>query len=239
MPKKWKKALVKRLYNLTSSVRALDLIVEDEDRFEWKPGQFVTLDLPIGEKRLDRWRSYSIANNSNPHNLVQLAVSYIEGGKASEYFFNELKEGEILQLKGPDGIFCLPQDIDHKMVMICTGTGVVPFRSMLEHIETNNINHRGIHLIFGTRIEEGILYRQFFEKLADKMDNFEYTIALSRQEWEGYKGYVHEKYKSRYNKTDENIKFYLCGWQHVIDEAKSNLQEMGFEDKQIIMELYG
>ena len=115
MRKKWKNARVIRLLDLSSSVKGLDIQVEDEELFEFIPGQFVTLDLPIGQKRLDRWRSYSIANTSNKENIIQLAISYIEGGRASEYFFNTLREGDILILKGPEGVFCLPKTMDKKL----------------------------------------------------------------------------------------------------------------------------
>jgi len=237
MRKKWKNARVIRLLDLSSSVKGLDIQVEDEELFEFIPGQFVTLDLPIGQKRLDRWRSYSIANTSNKENIIQLAISYIEGGRASEYFFNTLREGDILILKGPEGVFCLPKTMDKKLVMICTGSGVVPFKSMISHISDHGIQHNGIHLIFGTRNKEGILYKSFFEDM--KLKDFEYSVALSREMYNDYQGYVHEIYESRYGEISDNLLFYLCGWQHVIDEAEERLLSLGYKKEQILLELYG
>ena len=33
---------------------------------------------------------------------------------------------------------------------ICTGTGIAPFRSMLNHIKRHSIAHKDIYLVFGT-----------------------------------------------------------------------------------------
>ena len=239
MNKKWKKARVISIHDLSSSVKGVDLLIENKEIFEFKPGQFVTLDLPIGEKRLDRWRSYSIANTSNSENKIELAISYIEGGRASEYFFNKLELGNDIDLKGPEGLFYLPNTISKKMVMICTGTGVVPFKSMIRHISDKGIHHKGIHLIFGTRFQEGIIYKSFFEEMENRIKDFEYTVSLSREEYKGYQGYVHDLYSNRYADIKEDIIFYLCGWQHVIDEAEKRLLDLGYKKEQIVLELYG
>jgi ferredoxin-NADP reductase len=33
--------------------------------------------------------------------------------------------------------------------------------------------------------------------------------------------------------------FFLCGWKHMIDEAKKHILEMGYDKKLIQQELYG
>ena len=239
MRKKWKSGEVINIVDLSPTVKGFDIVIEDEDVFEFRPGQFITLDLPIGEKRLDRWRSYSIVNTTNDNNLIQLAVSFIPDGRASNYFFNILKKGDKVDIKGPDGMFCLPEKLDKKIVMICTGTGVAPFKSMMQHIKENKIPFNGIHLIYGTRTQDGILYKSFFESLESALDGFEYNVALSREPYKGYQGYVHALYEKAYAKASDDIVFYLCGWQHVIDETQARLLKLGYKPEQIVLELYG
>ncbi|MDX1702442.1 MAG: FAD-dependent oxidoreductase, partial [Melioribacteraceae bacterium] len=115
-----------------------------------------------------------------------------------------------------------------------------PFRSMLLSIQEKNIAHKNIHLFFGTRFKSGILYRDEFESWAQKSNNFKYSIALSREELNGYKGYVHALYMNEYPKKRDDIHFYICGWSSMIDDAVANLLlKSGYERSQIHYELYG
>ena len=238
---KWYDSEIIKIEEMTSSVKKFFLQIKDIESFDFEAGQFVTLDLPISDKRLKRWRSYSIANAPDATNIIELCIVHLEGGLGSSYLFNEVDIGTNIRFKGPSGAFYLPETIEQDLVMICTGTGVAPFRSMLNNILTQNKSHRKIHLIFGARKEEAILYRAEFEEIKAKHDFFQYDICLSRDEnWNGYKGYIHQVYMEKYKEQVPNTKFYLCGWSQMIDEAVANLLlKKKIDKKDIIYELYG
>lgn len=239
MPTTWYAAQISKITPLSPAVRAFHLEMPDISGFDFKAGQFITFDLPIGEKRLQRWRSYSLA--SAPGNPLELCIVHLDNGAGSGYFFNEASLGSELKFKGPDGGFCLPETIDKDLVLICTGTGVAPFRSMLLDLKNSGRPHRNIHLIFGTREEKDILYREEFEELARTMPGFRYDVALSRQpDWIGWKGYVHQIYLAEYQTPRPDVAFYICGWSNMIDEAVANLMiKTGYDRSQIHYELYG
>jgi CDP-4-dehydro-6-deoxyglucose reductase len=56
--------------------------------FEFYPGQFVTLDLPIGERNAERWRSYSIASAPDGTNKFELVIVKAEGGNGTEFIWD-------------------------------------------------------------------------------------------------------------------------------------------------------
>ena len=58
----WRKGIVTRIENETYNTRRFWIQIPELDSFDFLPGQFVTLDLPIHEKPNKRWRSYSIAS---------------------------------------------------------------------------------------------------------------------------------------------------------------------------------
>ena len=238
---KWYDSIVTKIVDETPTTKRFWVEVPDEEKIDFIPGQFVTMDLPIAEKRLKRWRSYSIANAPDHSNQLEFCIVKLEGGAATTYLFEEIKVGSTIRFKGPSGAFCLPKEIKNELVLICTGTGVAPFRSMLLDIYNNKKPHQNIHLIFGTRFENTILYREEFEAMKEKMEGFDYTIALSREEkWEGAKGYVHAIYMEKYKEVIPNRHFYICGWSNMIDEAVANLiVKMGYDKSQIHYELYG
>src|SRR5260221_5320322 len=83
--------------------------------FDFDPGQFVTLDLPIHEKSNKRWRSYSIASWPDGTNVFELVIVLLEGGAGTTWLFNEVKEGDELLFRGPQGKFTLPTPIDRDL----------------------------------------------------------------------------------------------------------------------------
>lgn len=237
----WHNAKIINILDETPTVKRFFLEVQELTTFEFKAGQFITFDLPIGEKRLQRWRSYSIASPPTDSNILELCIVKLEGGLGTNYLFEQATIGTFLKFKGPDGTFCLPENVDKNIVMICTGTGVAPFRSMLLDIFQHNKKHENLHLIFGCRYEKDILYNDEFQSLVSKNESFSYDIALSREVNENfYTGYLHQIYLEKYKDDTENTIFYICGWSKMIDETVSNLiNKLGCEKKQIIYELYG
>lgn len=237
----WHESKVIRIEDETPTTKRFWLKTEGDETFDFKAGQFVTMDLPIGEKRNQRWRSYSIANAPDGSNVLEFCIVHLGGGLATDYLFDEVKIGSSIKFKGPDGNFVLPDPIENDLVFVCTGTGVAPFHSMIFDVFHQKKPHRGIHLIFGTRTADGILYQREFEELAQKMPGFRYSIALSREgNKQFHHGYVHGIYLKNYDEKRPDITFYLCGWTQMVDEAVANLiVKMGYDRTQVKYELYG
>jgi NAD(P)H-flavin reductase len=126
----------------------------------------------------------------------------------------------------------LKEPIEKDLFLICTGTGIAPFRSMVHHIRNKKIQYHNIYLIFGCRNKADLLYYE------EKMSGFHFHPVLSREHWEGHNGRVHAVYQELCKERPEAF-FFLCGWKHMIDEAKTNILEMGYEKKAIHQELYG
>lgn len=241
MSTQWFTGRVLSTVYLSPSIKYLKVQVEGPELFEFTAGQFVTFDLPVGEKRLQRWKSYSIANPPMKDNILEFCVVKLVNGLGSTYLVDVVQPGDTLKFKAADGNFVLPEVLDKDVVMICTGTGVAPFRSMLQHLDRNHGFTRKVHLIFGTRRKENILFQDEFEAMRNNNPSFEYTIVLSQEKnWEGVKGYVHPIYLNEYATQRTDIQFYLCGWSNMVDQAVANLfVTLGYDRQQIVYELYG
>ena len=235
----WKKGVFYKIEQETHNTRRFYIEFPETNDFNFVPGQFVTMDLPIHEKKNLRWRSYSIASEPNGTNKLELVIVLAEKGAGTTYLFNEIKEGMDVPMRGPLGKFTIPETIED-LCFICTGTGIAPFRSMLKYIHRNNIPHKNLYMIFGTRVETDILYRQEMEQLAKEMPNFTYIPVLSRggENWKGETGYVHAVYE-RLFADKRPTKFMLCGWTAMINEAKDRLAAMGYGKESVHYELFG
>ncbi|HEX6335180.1 MAG TPA: FAD-dependent oxidoreductase [Flavisolibacter sp.] len=241
----WQKGIISRIEDETYNTRRFWLTIPDIASFDFIPGQFITLDLPIAEKINKRVRSYSIASWPDGSNVIELLIVLLEKGAGSSYLFNEVQVGSELTFRGPQGVFTLPDPIDTDLYFICTGTGIAPFRSMLNHIRLHEVPHRNIYLIFGTRTRQDLLYHKEMRALEQEVEKFEYIPTLSREQWEGCTGYVHKIYESLVReKMNGSVvpppsRFYLCGWKNMIDEAKQRIIALGYDRKAIHQELYG
>jgi CDP-4-dehydro-6-deoxyglucose reductase len=241
----WRKGIVTRIENETYNTRRFWITIPEVESFDFLPGQFVTLDLPIHEKPNKRWRSYSIASWPDGTNTIELLIVLLEGGLGTTYLFNEIHEGSELTLRGPQGVFILPPAIEKDLYFICTGTGIAPFRSMVHHINNHKQPHQNIYLVYGTRTKQDLLYLDEMRRLEQEVQGFHYIPTLSREQWDGCCGYVHAVYENlvheKMNGSPEPppANFFLCGWKNMVDEAKERILKLGYDKKQIHLELYG
>ena len=238
----WRTGKIIRIEDETSTTKKFWIEIPELERFDFIPGQFVTLDLPIHEQPNKRWRSYSIASPPNGTNVFELIIVLMEGGLGTTYLFNEAKVGTSFPVRGPQGHFVLGDPITTDIFMICTGTGIAPFRSMIQHIHHNNIPHKEIYLIYGTRKCTDGLYLEELFALKTKLPGFHYFPTFSREQNvpEGhYMGYVHGVYEQLLQGKKETSEFYLCGWKDMITEARQRIQSLGVDKKSIHFELYG
>lgn len=176
----------------------LEFSIDELERFDFLSGQFVSA-VAVDPRGKTQTRAYSIASAPEA-NRFDLCVNRVEGGFFSNYLC-DLPEGGTVQLHGPHGHFTLKAPVSDS-IFIATGTGVAPMRGFTQWLfpETgpdagaDRSEGRDIWLIYGTRHESEIYYREYFERLAEERPNFHYITTLSRahDEWGGHRGYVQE-----------------------------------------------
>jgi len=219
--------------DIADEVRHFVFEVPDVEKLEFVPGQFASLSFTIDEKKITR--AYSIGS-SPQGNLFELCLNRVKEGKLSPRLF-EMQIGDEIEFQGPLGYFVLrhpPNDT----IMIATGTGIAPFRSMLK---AHLANHAGqqFTLIFGVRHERNIMYRDEFEMLAADHPNFKFWPTLSRPEgeWTGRQGHV-QMHLTEALAGRKDVDVYICGLKLMVDDVRARLKELGFDRKHIIFEKY-
>lgn len=239
MVPEWQTGIVRKIIQATHNTRRFLIELPGVVQFRFLAGQFVTLDLPIHENKNRRWRSYSIASPPDSGNTIELVVVQATpstGG--SDYLFQEIKEGSELTLRGPHGMFVMAPEWNEPVYMIATGTGIAPFRSMLLDLKQKNIDRpQPVHLIFGCRLQQDLLYAAEMEALSKELSWFHYHPTLSREQWPGLCGYVHPVYEGLCAGRPGH--FMICGWRAMIDEAKERLLKLGYDKKALHYESYG
>lgn len=240
MPYQFYTAEVTKIIDESDNTKRFFFRIPELSSFNYGAGQFVMLDLPIESKI--KTRSYSIASAPNGSNELELLISLNPEGLGTPYLFNHIKVGSTLPLSQPAGKFMQPPftSIDTDICMICTGTGIAPFRAFLHDIKNRKVPYKNINLIFGSRYQKDLLYRNEMKELELMMPNFNFTTVLSREDnpdYKGKKGYVHAVYEEMYADKRPAM-FYLCGWKVMVKEARDKLMAIGYDKKDIKFELY-
>jgi NAD(P)H-flavin reductase len=238
-----------RIEVMTPTVKSYALRLDGAAPFHFKPGQFVQVYVPKGDGVVEK--PYSIASPPGLTSAIELCIKRVEGGYVSTYF-DRLTGGESFEVRGPIGKFHLREPVDSDLVFLATGTGVVPFRSMLRGLfpldgdapwppyryDAARSPHQ-VWLFFGVRHDNEILYEAEFRQMAARYRSFHFIPTISRPtaRWTGATGYVQEHVRGHL--TDPSgTQAYVCGLLPMIEAARTTLKGMGFGREQIHYEIY-
>jgi CDP-4-dehydro-6-deoxyglucose reductase len=147
-----------------------------------------------------------------------------------------MQPGEAIDIRPPLGMFVLrtpPRD----SVLIATGTGIAPFRSILKG--QLHAASQALTLVFGVRYESHLMYRAELEEMARQHPHFRFMPTLSRPEesWTGRTGHVQAHLAEAIGER-RDVDVFLCGLKLMVDDVRNILKEMGFDRKQILFEKY-
>jgi ferredoxin-NADP reductase len=208
----------------------------DGKSMHFKAGQFVQIFVPIPGEEKPRRTSYSIASSPQYHDYFELCVTHVEGGKSST-FLHTLNVGDKVTVMGPLGKFTLPDPLDRDAVFIATGSGIAPFRGMINDLINRQYPGK-IYLVYGNRYDGDILYKSEWDALAQAHPSFIPWFTLSRPEkWQGPKGYVQDQIEQCIPAVTAKH-YFICGLSNMINAVTSKLQSLGVPAAQIHFEKY-
>ena len=212
--------------NLTSSVKHLTFPVLEE--FDFYPGQFISLILNKDGREIKR--PYSIASQPSRKSM-DLCIKIVQNGLVTP-LIDGLKKGDEIEVLGPMGDLIV-KDFSKHLIFISTGTGIGPFRSIINYLLENSFKNK-ITLLTGYRTEEEVLYESEFKELEKKFMNFFYHRILSRSEKEE-NGYVQKLVEKN---LFLNSHYYICGLKGMVNSVKDLLSEKGIPKENIFFEKY-
>ena len=231
---------------LAPSVGHYQFVRDDGQPLDFVPGQFIQVHFRYADGTPAK-RSYSLATIHDhalgPGEAVEIAVSYVPGGAATA-LFEGLPDGGHVEASGPFGRFCLmPGDRNARYLLIATGTGVTPYRSMLPQLQSL-MAERGVEVVLlqGARTPAELLYGDEFRAFADAHPGFRYVPCLSRElppdpHPDVRHGYV-QQHLAEFAPNPETDIAYLCGNPDMVDACFEALKGFGLPVPQIRREKY-
>lgn len=204
-----------------ADVAVLQLQLPATETFKFYAGQYVELILKDGKRR-----SYSMANPPHSAAALELHIRHLPGGLFTDHVFGvgatQMKEREILRIEGPLGSFFLREDSDLPIVMLASGTGFAPIKSIIEHMVHQGMK-RPVTLYWGGRRPTDLYMNALAQGWAATIPDFTYvpvvSDALAEDAWTGRTGFVHKAVMEDFpNLAGHQV--YACGAPIVVDSAR-------------------
>lgn len=213
--------------------------LKEPNRLNFQAGQYMLVEVP----ETGHQRSYSIASSPSSSHAVEMLVDLQPQGPGTKYLA-QLQPGDEVKMTGPLGYFIVPDrnttiGQDEKEIMfIATGSGIAPMKSMIEDLLITKKDDRPMTLLWGLRYEVDQFWYDDFGILAQEHPNFSFQPVLSRpsEQWPFHKGYVTDVLCIQEEFSQKG--YYLCGNNHMIQDARQILIEKEVSPTHIHMESF-
>jgi 3-ketosteroid 9alpha-monooxygenase subunit B len=127
----------------------LDVPPELADWFRHRPGQFVTVRVPLPDGHVARCYSLSSAPGEPP------AITVKRTGPASAWLVENVAAGTVLDILQPAGFFT-PRSPDDDLLLVAAGSGITPVMSILRYLLAAGSGHAV--LVYANRDRESVIF---------------------------------------------------------------------------------
>ena len=235
----WRAAQVLEVRHESTRARTLALDLPD-----WPghlPGQHVDVRLTAADG-YQAQRSYSIASASDG-SRVELTVERLADGEVSPYLTDELRPGNLLELRGPIGGWFVWRPGDPTPVLLLGGgSGVVPLMAIVRtRIATASTTP--MRLVYSTRTPDTVLYGDQLRRLGERDPALRVDLVYTRRAPPGWQGAVGRLDGARlatlaWPPTDRPACF-VCGPTGFVEAVANLLVDQGYAPERIRIERFG
>ncbi|WP_088893899.1 FHA domain-containing protein [Leptolyngbya ohadii] len=240
----------RRIVQETPDVKTFSFVADPPVLFNFKPGQFVNLEVEIDGKPVVR--CYSISSSPTRPYSIDLTVKRSPGlgektkaprGLVSNWLHDHFKVGDRVRfLGGAMGHFtCLPK-VPAKMLLISAGSGITPLMSMARWVKDTLLD-TDIVFLYSTRTPRDFIFRTELAEMTAQMPNFHLAVTLTRpspnQAWMGLTGRVSESMLNLVVPDLLERSVYVCGSEGFTENVKSILEAIHFPMSNYYSESFG
>lgn len=224
------RAVVERVVEIAPETRSLILRLPAGHGLAFRPGQFLSLSLPLGEKPLVR--AYSIASSPEDGERLEICLNRVPGGAGSAYLLG-LQPGAEIDASGPWGSFVVADPPPAVSVFVGEGTGVAPIRPMVRDV----LRHAGaveVHLLQAAVAEPLVLWGEEFRDWAARDPRLRYEVLLEGTDDPAHER-LHALVERRYvvESADRAAQFFLCGVGGIVNRLRDLLRGAGYERRAV------
>ncbi len=217
----------------TPDTRTLQLRFRDgerQDRFAFRPGQFLELSVfGLGEA------PFCLA--SSPTRRESLEVTVRRTGRVTDGL-HALGPGNEIGLRGPCGNgFDLDAAAGHDLLFVAGGIGLPPLRGLIWNVLDDRDRFGRVTILYGARTPTDLVYKDELKIWAAR-DDVEFRVTVDRGEpgWTGTVGLVPVLFETVELRPARTLA-YVCGPPIMIKFVIQDLLARGFAEERVISTL--
>lgn len=231
--------VVDSIKDLTHDIKEVFVKLDESQLIDFYAGQYGQLEIPAyGDIKEPTQRAYSISSHPQIKDCLEFIIRLVPGGIVTTYVHNFLKEGEQVKIIGPFGDFEV-RETNADMICVAGGSGMAPFKSILNDMLEKGKTGRNVWYFFGARTKADLFYLDEMKEINKKWPNFHFIPALSEpqpeEKWQGDTGLITDvlaEYLTNKISKENDKEGYLCGSPGMINACIEVMQKFGItEDK--------
>ncbi|MGH8647622.1 MAG: NAD(P)H-flavin reductase, partial [Gammaproteobacteria bacterium] len=204
----------------------LELRLKPGQRLHYCPGQYIEVLMADG-----RLRPFSIANAPHVSEVLELHVRFYPNGLFSRFAFTDLREGEVLRIRGPYGQVRLREETDRPAIFIAGGTGFAPIKSLIEQALRRG-TEQPLYLYWGARASQDLYMDELPKAWSGTYPWLRYVPVLSNpatsDHWRGRTGLVHEAVLQDFSQVS-SYQVYTAGPPLMVQAVQESLLARGLK----------
>lgn len=230
---------------------SFDVPKELKEKFQYKPGQYLTLQFNLNGEKVRR--SYSLCSSPALEEPLRIGVKRVKDGLVSNHINDHVKVGDVIDVLPPDGRFYANVKADNYKTyfLFSAGSGITPILSITRTVLLTE-PHSFVHMIYGNSNQDTIMFKHELDELQEQYaDRLILVHSLSRpkKSWLSASKFDYRKgrvdaeaikwFINEYPPYAQDVEYYICGPGKMIENTKQALKNIDVPDERIFVESFG
>lgn len=223
---------VTEIIDESHDAKSLVFTVPDEhrDRFDYCPGQFLTLRIP-SDRTGSVARCYSLASSPHTDDAPKVTVKRTLDGYGSNWLCDNASVGDTIEVLPPSGLFT-PKDLGSDFLLWAAGSGITPVMSILKSVLVAGTGR--VVLCYANRDERSVIFAAELRELAAK-----FAGRLTVLHWlETIQGLPTRTQLAGFARMFTDFQSFICGPAPFMAVVKDSLIEVGVPRECIHLEVF-
>ncbi|WP_275055973.1 hybrid-cluster NAD(P)-dependent oxidoreductase [Cereibacter azotoformans] len=208
--------------------------------FDYQPGQFVTLDLPLPGGNVQR--TYTISSSPSRPLSISITVKAQPGSVGGRWMLDHLRPGMRLGAWGPAGIFSSLRHPAAKYLFISAGSGITPMMSMATWAWDSG-EMPDITFVHAARRPSDIIFRDRLEQFANRVPGLQLRFTVEEPDpfrtWPGYRGRLSQIMLGLMAPDYLEREVFCCGPAPFMQAVREMLVSLGYDMARYHQESFG